>query len=252
MDCSQQTAKKAWFTGWPEHEWAKPIQPIWEERINGKKPENPAPVDRAPAVEAEFTDAEIERAVNPANPDLANPPKTVEHVRMMGVGEVQRMLDNAVLQVKANVAQALQAEQEMIGIARNNLKGILVASDKMLTGLMKLADSVSERLAQMALATNVNPAKVLGYMDRLIKINASAVQAAAKLVEIQRLLVGAPQSITESRTTEKPAPPPSEGSKRDELERMLEEAKRRALAAVAHADPVGEQSTEEEPSSALT
>ncbi len=245
MDCSQQTAKKAWSFGWPGIDWAIPIQIVYERRVNGKNDENPASVEGEKSTGTVFADADVERAVNPDDPNLAEPPKTVELVRMMGEREVRQMLDTAVMQVRANMAQALGAEQEMIGVARNNLKGILVVSDKLLAGLQPLVDAVSAKLTTMALATDVNPVKVLGYIDRLIKIQAATVTAASKLIEMQRLIVGAPQSITESRSVEKPAPTTGEAATdRAKLETLLEEAKRRALAAALPSEQVGEASVD--------
>lgn len=236
MDVSKVTASKAWHEGWPKQGYG-PISVIYDEQVNGKKPENPASAERENTSGTVFAVTETEARTIPTTiddvlddvPDA--PPINAELVRVMGDTEINRLLETAVMRVRANVAQALLAEQEMIGTARNNLQGILVLSDKLLAGLMPVVDTVVERLHTMASDASVDPKRVLGMIDRVIKINASTVTAGAKLLEMQRLMVGMPQSIHEQRQTAPVAPQdaPTDAA-REELIRSLERTKRKVLA----------------------
>lgn len=252
MGCSEGTARNAWDYGWPAHKWARPIKVVFEEQAKKARNQakNPAAVEREKPVGPIFEDAEVEAAVNPDEPNLINPPQTVELIRVMGESDVDRLLDSAVMQVKANVATALIAEQEMIAVARNNLTGVLLLSDKLLTGLQPLVATVVERLRAMASDASVNPTKILSYIDRVIKINIGAVNAGARLLEMQRLLVGMPQSITESRSVDTPKHTlnTDADAARAELEQVLADVERRTLAAISSGeDLAGEANLPDEP-----
>lgn len=204
MDCNYETARQIWLKGWPSIEWARPIKDVYAERVTAVKlAENPAPAERT-----QTADGTIPAGEAPiANNATMAPSARVEMVRVMSDSEVNRVVSHAVAQVKADVAKALLAERDMIGVARNNLTGVMVLSDQLLAGLQPLVRTVVERLHTMAADASVNPELILTLIDRVTKISKQAVEASKSLMEQQRLMVGMPQTISESRTVEKPAAP---------------------------------------------
>lgn len=240
------------MNGWqPTAPWARPIYEVYAERMGGmpegwqpKKTENPAPTERPPTDQTDpaapgTVFAEIE------DPARTMPPVKTELIRVMSDSEIQRMLNAAISRVRAGVADALVAEQEMIGLGRNNLKGILVLSDKLLVGLQRLTDTVVERLNIMASDTGTDPKGVLDMIDRVIKINGSTIQAGAKLLEMQRLMVGMPTSIHEQRNTgTAPAEDAPTDDAREELLKRLARARRKAETS-SEEDPAAESSLPE-------
>jgi hypothetical protein len=167
------------------------------------------------------------------------------------------MLDAAIAKVRADVAEALLEEQQALQVARNNVSGILISVDKMLAYTRPLVEAMMSKIAVMATDTSISPETVLKLIGQIMKVNKGAIEQGAKLLEMQRLLVGAPQSITENRTTEKPAQQgATTDSDRAKLEELLQHAQRRLTAAI-DTEQVGEASADlddstDEQSSALT
>jgi len=209
-------------------------------------PSNPAPPDRASAPEASKPDGDApQQAIPPglgtavakdalryAQDPTAPPPRRVgrphepkdepepdtgppvvppipvpaELVRTTSDAEIARRVDAAIARVREEVAAALVREGELIKVARNNVLGVFVLSDQALAHMRPLMAQMQERIAMQALDMKTSPMTTLRLLERLTRIMASAVTTGAKVMEMQRLLVGMPQSITESRTVEKPTP----------------------------------------------
>ena len=234
VGCAYNTAKLAWEIGWLDcADWAKPIKEVYAAHV--KKGIDAASVDREPA------DEEI-----PAAPAITKPAIKALQVHVMSDIEIRRMLDAAIAKVRADVAEALLREQEAVEVARNNVAGLLLSVDKMIAFTRPLVDSMMTKLAIMATNTDVPVEKVLNLISRIAKINKMAIDQADKVLSMQRLIAGQPQSISETRST--PAAPTSGGGAEGDRERlasMLEQAQRRqALSAISEA-PVGEASVDE-------
>jgi hypothetical protein len=226
MGTVYQTASRAWHEGWPRtHEWARPISEVYEERKAQRFGVNPA-----------STEQHQTSGNSSAGTGIASPPVKAEMVKVYTNSQIQVLLDGAISRVRANVADALMIEQDMIAVARNNLKGILLLSDRLLGGLQRLTQTAVERIAIMATDNSLDPVKLLEMIDRVAKISRTTVESGAKLMEMQRLMVGMPQSITESRTPDRPAAPAAEQSAEQAAE-ILDSIKRQLEAEQVQAEP---------------
>lgn len=234
-----KSAKLAWESGWDEEEWAGPIRNIYGTAV--KIGEDAASVEREVVAEVIPEPATHE-------PDIKPPAKLVraEPVeRRYSASEAQLMLDAAIAKIRADVASALLEEQQSLQVARNNVAGILISVDKMLAYVRPLVEAMMSKIAIMASDTSVTPETVLKLIGQIMKVNKGAIEQGAKLLEMQRLLVGAPQSITESRTTEKPAPLSDVAeTERARLESMWQNAQRRMIASADTSLLVGESSVD--------
>lgn len=236
LGVSFHSAKLAWEIGWVDFaEWAIPIKTAYAERTN--QGVDAASVDRDRP--AEENSAPTAVPLKPAVQAL--------QVQVMSKAEIRHMLDSAIAKVQADVAEALLREQQAVEVARNNVAGLLLSVDKMIAFTRPLVDSMMGKLAVMAADTSVDPKRVLDLISRIAKVNKMAIEQAEKVLSMQRLLAGQPQTITESRST--PTAPQAEAaaSDRDRLASMLEQAQRRQALMAVTEPVVGEASVDDAP-----
>jgi phage-related minor tail protein len=88
----------------------------------------------------------------------------------------------------------------------------------------------------MATDASTDPLKLLEMIDRVTKITKQTVESGAKLMEMQRLMVGMPQSISETRTPDKQPTTPTEQVAAD-LDELKARIKREALAEQVESEP---------------
>lgn len=100
----------------------------------------------------------------------------------------------------ASAIGALRTEAELLQAFRGNLIGAITASASLVKGFERLAEGVAESMALQANnVTALTPRTLLNPLEKFARITGLLAQSTKHIVEMQRLILGAPQAITESR-----------------------------------------------------
>lgn len=105
--------------------------------------------------------------------------------------------------VQETAAEAPGQEAEILAAFRQNVTNALGLSSHILVALRRVAVKVADRIAlNLEESPHIGLETLLGPLETLSKSTAALSTATKQVFEMQRLLVGAPQQITEHRTSE--------------------------------------------------
>jgi hypothetical protein len=120
--------------------------------------------------------------------EIVDPPSPEE--------EVYRVID----ELKRGFAKTLEREASMAAGLREVTIGTMLFTSKIMQGYEPVAERIKARLMEMASKGEIKKTTwALTYLDRLVKIQGQTLTNATRAVELQRLIMGMPQSITEGR-----------------------------------------------------
>jgi len=239
LPCHIRTAKKAWNYGWPDFAWARPIHELlgqpqcFNAPIPPDKPEAPStdsPPDSAsgnikhgaseagaagPSVSTQRTAPSVgthlgtdarQTPTHSASTDGTNHAYVAQTNVTTAVSPAMMKAQPDALEVTlATLAQgaaaALTREDAILTASRNNILGIEALANAVLRALDKKAPLLLARLVQDLESRETTTVKTfvesLQLVSKLLADNASRSQ---KVMEMQRLMVGMPTQITETRT----------------------------------------------------
>lgn len=185
LGCEPATAKKAWEKGWPEATYGAPIARVYAAalmRLDSAKRD-------AEGKKATMPQEAIESA--PQAPlDGASPDTHAAYARRPSAA--------AILQQSA--IDATQTEVDLLQAFRCNLIGAVTVSNRILKGFEALAIAATENAITAAEnVAQVTPDRLLRPLEKFARIMTMLTTSTKSVVEMQRLLVGAPQQITEAR-----------------------------------------------------
>jgi hypothetical protein len=105
--------------------------------------------------------------------------------------------------VQETAADVPGQEADILAAFRHNVSSALGLSSQILVALRRVAVKVADRIAtNLEESPHVGMETLLGPLETLSKSTAALSTATKQVFEMQRLLVGAPQQITEHRTSE--------------------------------------------------
>ncbi len=158
--CDRRMAKRGWEEGWPAASWARPIR----ERIHE---ERQAARAQAATLEREAQEAQASERAKAAR----------------------------------EAAEVLAQEGQLMKVGRNDVLGVLVIAAQMLPAMRALAERLKDQLLNPALdpvtgqPAPLNPKEVLAIFRGYAAIAGRGVDAATKLIELERLRRGDPSEI---------------------------------------------------------
>ncbi len=177
-------AKGVWEQGWPDLPFAVPVSKLYAEalsRLNASKADLEAKEKTAQRNLLSADAAYTTGAVSALPPSQPRPLTPVELLNASQIG-------------------ALQTEIDLLQAFRCNLVGALNASGRMLPAFSTLAEAVAQYLGLQAQnPAGCPPGVLLGHMEKFGKILGQLTTSTKQVMEMQRLLVGAPMQITETR-----------------------------------------------------
>lgn len=187
VGCALGTARRAWDRGWPEVPYGAPISRVYAEALKRLEASKP-PTETSTSSQAltqrpreSELGADSDRA--DAAPQCSTPPNLTP---------AQVLQESAI--------GAMQGEIDLLTCFRGNLIGAVSVSAKVLKALEALGDAVAENT--IIAAQNVaqaTPERMLKPLERFARIMTLLTTSADQVMKMQRLLVGAPQQITENR-----------------------------------------------------
>lgn len=216
---SLAAASRAWHIGWPSV-GIPPLCKTFYEKTGKAPPLNPPvfkpyettdelPGGAAPGSENGPTpqNTPATQVVNGIASDVGAAPPPVQarpevRVVLLDQKEIDRRVAAAVGVVKRDVAAALESENRMLKIVRNNTVGLAVSLERTLLALQPLIDGLPEQIALERAAGTLTVAKTLEMIARVAKTASTITYVAKAAMETQRLLAGMPQQIAEVRTSE--------------------------------------------------
>lgn len=215
LGISQPTAAKYWERGWPQLR----IAPLKLEyyRITGTT----EPEARA-SKGISFTSPEISFSpTNGAAPESSNnappynaaqhniPQQTTEapKVIVLTQREIDARVTRAVNLVKAQVANTLESEYKILSAARSNILGMTILADKALRAANKVFDKMEEQLLLDLASGKLTAIEMVKLLGTIAKSMTTVAYSAGEVMKHQRLMVGMPQAITETRAPAPGAPP---------------------------------------------
>jgi hypothetical protein len=177
------TARNLWEKGWPGKPYAAPISAVYDSALK-----------------------RLQEVNKPKTPEL--PQREIESAPQMGI-----RLDALEQRVEVSIAQrtsaqilqdssinAVQTEVDLLQAFRCNLIGAVTVSSNLLKGFEVMAQAAAEQAITAAQnAPQMTLERVLKPMERFARLMASLASSSKVVMESQRLLVGAPQQITEQR-----------------------------------------------------
>lgn len=157
-----------------------------------------------------FSPTTPDRALNtllappPAPPPLA-PPAPTRPAPAVDVA-------TALAEIRDGLPRALRREQDYLHVMRENLMGVAIFCQRLMTGFDPMIKGIAERLMKQATIASFAPdgqtegfgtrtGEILKHLDRLIKMQIQAARLADRLITQQRLLCGLPGEIKEERHT---------------------------------------------------
>jgi hypothetical protein len=195
------TARKAWEVGWPEAPYAAPIGKVYLEAA--ARLENAKKDAQAAAAERALTRDGVKSAQSAANEPSDRAARQSDSAPQTGAQILQQ-----------SAIDATQTEVDLLQAFRCNLIGAVLVSNKLLPGLEALATAaVESALVASQNIAQCTPDRVLRPLEKFARIVQLLTQSSKSVIEMQRLLVGAPQQITEQRTT------PDAGETADRMQR---------------------------------
>jgi hypothetical protein len=186
--CSTPTARKAWERGWTDVPYAPAVSKVYADML--QRLENQRRALQAPARDP----AETQSAV-PSVPQANVAPRLEEVASQLGVS---KQTPTELLQESA--INAMQSEVDLLQAFRCNLIGAVTVANRLLVGFEALAGATANNL--MVIAQNegqATPERLLKPLERFARIMSVMTASTKHVMEMQRLLVGAPQQITEQR-----------------------------------------------------
>lgn len=190
VGCSLGTAKKAWETGWPRQPYGAPISRVYAESLRRLEANRTALVGPPGASQVVLT--QKPRESDPlTQPDRAyDAPQQAQNASQQSPTQI----------LQESALSAMQGEIDLLTCFRGNLIGAITVSNKVLRGLEALAESVAENTIVMAQnVAQATPERLLKPLERFARIMGLLSTSTEQVMKMQRLLVGAPQQITENR-----------------------------------------------------
>lgn len=207
LNCSPVTAHKAWHDGWPDKPWGAPISRVYADALKRLN-------------EREFTarrdDSQVSQITEQRPKSDASWEQGASGTPGQNAGQALSGIAprTAVEILQQSHIDAVQSEADLLQCFRGNMIGAVTLSARLLKALDLMGNTVMENVAQQAQnVPAMTPERILKPLEKLARIMGVLTQSTKAVVEMQRLLVGAPQQITESRGGE-------QGDPGERLERM--------------------------------
>ena len=185
VGCADETARRAWSRGWPGVDYAPPICRVYERAQAHRRAEQGLP----PVSERAPVDTVCINSDEGAPGQMACMAQSVSQK----VQSYQEL-------VHSNALDAVKNEVDILQSFRASIIGGLGAANAVMPALTKLATSVAQSIELSALNnTTMRPSQLLQPMEKFARIIALLAQSTKSVIEMQRLVLGAPTSIIEQR-----------------------------------------------------
>jgi hypothetical protein len=192
IGCDASTAKRAWEKGWPQVPYGAPIARVYADAIRRLD------TTRHEAEKKQWVDLTRTQAESRESAPCA---KDSELISSRAAESALRPSAAAILQQSA--LDATQTEVDLLQAFRCNLIGAVSVSNRVLRGLEALAGAAAENAIITAQnVAQVTPERALRPLERFARIIDILSASTKSVIEMQRLLVGAPQQITEQRAAD--------------------------------------------------
>lgn len=253
LNVDQRTVARAWRKGWPQLGF-KPISEVlaapdvYDEVIT--KPAQ-APQSTAPAIAVPPPIAPPEPESGAASKAVTPPAETIAQAATQQTTTFPgfEAYIAALRQVDAARADALLGELRVIEAARSNATGLHVIASDMLVELRNMIPSVAQQMKNTiddglkdSAGGRVGISRFIEMVERLAKVVASTTDAAGKMQQQHRLLVGEPQKIEELRNTGGASNPDGEDERLEQsrlLKQLITAAARRMKATDEYSGEAG-------------
>ncbi len=191
VNCSAAQARAAWEQGWPEKAYAPAISKVYAEALrrleHNRRIAQIAEDDRK-LLATHREVISVEGAVDATfpNPETKIDKNNLTPAQLLQISQIN----------------AMQTEVDLLQTFRCNLIGAIAASAKLVPAFSALSASVAEHVLTAAQNPEVcTPDRLLGPLEKFAKIMTMLTASTKSVMEMQRLLVGAPMQITENRGT---------------------------------------------------
>lgn len=202
LGADPRLVRRLWERGIPGTPYGKPISAVYADRLR----------------RLETARALTPRAVASGN-GASDPPSQVG-----ASGEKADPTD----QIRNSAIAAVQNEADLLKAFRGNLIGAVNVSSALLRGFERLAEGVAESMILNANnVAGLTPRALLNPLEKFARITGLLAQSTRHVVEMQRLILGAPQSITEARGNGPAVMDPTE--RRERIARIFGQLQRSGL-----------------------